>query len=238
MAPTLVGASVDDVQPLSDTEPLAMEGDLAAQMVSGIDKFLMRELKASVERRAKHWKRDFSSCENYVLSIEPNRQRFMKIIGAVDEREKTRLTKNRQPTEVEMRLVASIPTTLPSDSRLGEGEGYKIFAVRWNVLKGVDAEGLLLQPDQNPIADIVALPDCDWTPEMLVGLARGAPEESQFARRLAENGCRVLVPMLIDRRDTYSGNPEVRMTNQPHREFIYRAAYEMGRHIIGYEVQC
>jgi dienelactone hydrolase len=27
------------------------------------------------------------------------------------------------------------------------------------------------------------------------------------------------------------------MTNQPHREFLYRAAYELGRHIIGYEVQ-
>ena len=27
------------------------------------------------------------------------------------------------------------------------------------------------------------------------------------------------------------------MTNQPHREFIYRMAYQLGRHIIGYEVQ-
>ena len=27
------------------------------------------------------------------------------------------------------------------------------------------------------------------------------------------------------------------MTNQPHREFIYRMAFEVGRHIIGYEVQ-
>ena len=27
------------------------------------------------------------------------------------------------------------------------------------------------------------------------------------------------------------------MTNQPHREYIYRMAFEMGRHIIGYEVQ-
>ena len=25
--------------------------------------------------------------------------------------------------------------------------------------------------------------------------------------------------------------------NQPHREFIYRMAFELGRHIIGYEVQ-
>jgi cephalosporin-C deacetylase-like acetyl esterase len=29
----------------------------------------------------------------------------------------------------------------------------------------------------------------------------------------------------------------VRYTNQPHREFIYRQAFEMGRHVIGYEVQ-
>ena len=27
------------------------------------------------------------------------------------------------------------------------------------------------------------------------------------------------------------------MTNQPHREWIWRQAYEIGRHIIGYEVQ-
>src|SRR5262249_4055876 len=77
-----------------------------------------------------------------------------------------------------------------------------------------------------------------WTPEMLVGLAPGVPKESQFARRLAENGCRVVVPVLIDRKDDFSGSAKLnRWTNQPHREFIYRMAYEMGRHIIGYEVQ-
>ena len=27
------------------------------------------------------------------------------------------------------------------------------------------------------------------------------------------------------------------MTNQPHRELLYRMAFEVGRHIIGYEVQ-
>lgn len=226
VTPTLAISSAGDTQPLLDTESLTMEGDLAAKMVAGIDKFLMCEIEASGERRTKHWHQDFSSHENYVRSIQPNRQRFLKIIGAVDQRE-----------EVKMQLVASMPSTLPPDLRAGEGKGYKIFAVRWNVLKGVEAEGLLLQPEQDAIADIVALPDCDWTPEMLVGLSPGVSEEAQFARRLAENGCRVLVPLLIDRRDTYSGNPEVRMTNQPHREFIYRAAYEMGRHIIGYEVQ-
>ncbi|MBM3290205.1 MAG: hypothetical protein FJY92_08650 [Candidatus Hydrogenedentes bacterium] len=47
----------------------------------------------------------------------------------------------------------------------------------------------------------------------------------------------MVVPLLIDRADTYSGTPGVRMTNQPHREFIYRLGYELGRHVIGYEVQ-
>src|SRR5207248_4561968 len=87
-------------------------------------------------------------------------------------------------------------------------------------------------------ACVVAIPDADWTPEMLAGLAPGVPKESQFARILADNGCRVLIPTLIDRKDTWSGNPAIgRMTNQPHREFIYRMAFEMGRHIIGYEMQ-
>jgi dienelactone hydrolase len=73
---------------------------------------------------------------------------------------------------------------------------------------------------------------------MLVGLAPGLSAPEQFAGRLAQNGCRVLVPTLIDRRDTWSGNPKLGvLTNQPHREFVYRQAFEMGRHVIGYEVQ-
>jgi dienelactone hydrolase len=211
-----------NAQTLPDTQPLTMPGDLAAQMVAGIDKFLDREIEASVARRAERWQRDFSSPENYVKSVEPNRQRFLKIIGAADSRE---------PVEVQLLATPAQPALV------GEGAGYKIFAVRWNVFKGVDAEGLLLQPNKKPVADIVALPDCDATPEMLVGLTTGVPKSSQFARRLAASGCRVLVPTLIDRSDTYSGRPDVRMTNQPHREFIYRAAFELGRHVIGFEVQ-
>src|SRR5438067_9405858 len=72
--------------PLPGTQPLTTEGDIAAQMVAGIDKFLLREIELSVERREKFWKRDFSSPEAYNKSIEPNRQRLKKILGVVDER--------------------------------------------------------------------------------------------------------------------------------------------------------
>ncbi len=72
---------------------------------------------------------------------------------------------------------------------------------------------------------------------MLVGLQPGVDASAQFARRLAESGCLVIVPTLIDRKDTWSGISGIRMTNLPHREWIYRMAYQTGRHIIGYEVQ-
>jgi cephalosporin-C deacetylase-like acetyl esterase len=42
---------------------------------------------------------------------------------------------------------------------------------------------------------------------------------------------------LIDRNDTWSGNPRIRMTNQPQREFVYRMAFVTGRTIWGYETQ-
>jgi dienelactone hydrolase len=73
---------------------------------------------------------------------------------------------------------------------------------------------------------------------MLCGLSPGLEPDRQFARRLAESGCEVIVPTLIDRSDEWSGNSRLkRFTNQPHREWIYRQSYELGRHIIGYEVQ-
>jgi len=208
---------------LPGTEPLDLSGDLAMDMVAGIDRFLTRELQASVAGRGAYWQRDFTSHRRYMASVQPNRQRLREMIGLVDARE-----------------AAEIQQVIPVSAacaEIGKGAGHQIYEVRWPVLKGVDAEGLLLQPDGDPVATVIALPDCDATPEMLAGLAPGVPESAQFARRLAENGCRVLVPALIDRRDTYSGVPGIRMTNQPHREFIYRAAFELGRHIIGYEVQ-
>jgi dienelactone hydrolase len=211
-------------QTLPGTRPLTRTGDLAAQMVAGIDKYLMRELAASVEKRKQFWKPDYSAPDAYTKSVQPNRERLKKLLGVVDP---------RVPFN-DLRYVA----TTGQPALVAQTQRYKVHTVRWPVLAGVDAEGLLLEPTGKAVACVVAIPDADGTPEMLAGLAPGVAAPLQSARRLAENGCRVLVPTLIDRKDTWSGNPKIgRMTNQPHREFIYRMAYEMGRHIIGYEVQ-
>ena len=98
-------------------------------------------------------------------------------------------------------------------------------------------KALLLEPLSTAVARVVAVPDADCSPEALVGLAPGVLPAAQFARRLAENGCQVIVPVLINRGDDWSGINGIKMTNQPHREWIYRMAFEVGRHIIGFEVQ-
>ncbi|MEX2120009.1 MAG: hypothetical protein WD847_10485 [Pirellulales bacterium] len=212
-------------EPVPGTAPLELTGDAASAMVDGIDRFLLREIEASVERRGRFWNRDTSSAENYNASVAPNRSRLARIIGAFDPRE---------PID-----GLQLLETTSRPALVGRGEGFEVYAVRWPVLRGVSGEGLLLKPTKSPpLADVVAIPDADQTPEMLAGLVAGIEPESQFARRLAESGCRVVVPVLIDRADTYSVPAGgARRTNQPHREFVYRPAFEMGRHIIGYEVQ-
>ncbi len=209
-------------EPLPGTELLTDNGDLAAAMVAGIDRYLERATRTAAAQRETRWRRDRSSHEAYERSLAPNRERLKKILGLVDP---------RIPTP-ELELVATHQTS----AEVAETDRYRIYAVRWPVYPGVHGEGLLLEPRKGAWGGVVALPDCDATPEMLCGLTSGVPLHSQFARRFVENGLRVLIPVLIDRGDDYSGRADVRWTNQPHREFLYRAAFEMGRHPIGFEV--
>jgi dienelactone hydrolase len=219
----LLGIPLLAQENLPRTAPLTMTGDLAAAMVNGIHHFLDRETAAAPQNRARFWHRDYTSPEAYAKSVDANRERLRIIIGAVDA---------RAPFD-----AVSLLTDTNADSVIAKGPGYRVRAVRWPVFGGVTMEGLMLEPQGAPVARVVAIPDADWSPEMLAGLAPGIPPGAQFARRLAENGCLVLVPTIINREDTWSGIPGIRMTNQPHREWIYRMAFETGRQIVGYEVQ-
>ncbi|WP_237607604.1 alpha/beta hydrolase family protein [Roseimaritima sediminicola] len=197
-----------DAPPLPGTEPLTADGDLAAQMVAGADAFLLRELERSVARRAEYRNRD-----------ESNRQRLAHILGVRDPR-------------LSFDALELVATTARSHE-VGQAAGYKIFAVRWPVIRNVHGEGLLLVPDAPPVANAIAIPDADQTPEMICGLEPGLSRESQFARRLAESGCRVLVPTLISR-EVHRRGGRVDLTN---REYLYRSGFVLGRHLIGFELQ-
>lgn len=207
--------SPPDRSPLPGTEALDWNDDIASRMIDGIDRFLLMQTAATAQRRGETWKADLSSPEKYNAWLEPKRQRLAHILGVRDPR-----------------VPAAAPQvvgTLDEPALLSKGPRFSVYAVRWGAFRDVEGEGLLLVPEGKVAAKVVAIPDAAQTPEMLVGLQEGLPPDSQFARRLAENGCLVLVPVVINR--------EVSVRKLTNREYLYRPAFEMGRHIIGYEVQ-
>ncbi len=216
-----------DDEVLSGTTLLTVQQPLDEVMVAGLHRYCLRELAASREKRVARWNRGDASTPAYLASVAGHRERFRAAVGVVDPRLTAELS-NPQRFE----LVSS----LDRSSIVAQNRLVTVHAVRWPVLEGVTAEGLLLVP-ATLHAGVVALPDADWTPEMFCGVSDGLSESVQFVRRLAESGCLVAIPMLISRRDEFSGNSRVAFTNQPHREFLSRQAFEVGRHVIGYEVQ-
>lgn len=222
------------LESLPGTKPLTMKGDITSQLVDGVDRFLLKQIEASVAKRKQYWNYDFSSPEAFEKSIEPNRKRLAHILGVRDP---------RVPFDAPLLLATTNQPAL-----VGEGKNFKVYAVRWPVLADPDpkrnnvvvhGEGLLLEPNKHSGKSCVMIPDADQTPEQVAGLTKGDAVHLQFARFAAEVlDCRVLIPTLISRevkprpRPGNSGGGT--MTN---REYLYRSSFILGRHLIGYEVQ-
>src|SRR5436190_20712058 len=196
----LLSAGVARAWQVPGAELLTGDDDLSAKMMDGAHRFVERKIAESPAARQRHWQRNFSSRAAYEKSVELNRTRFREKIGLVDPR---------------------LPAAM---ERFGDAPGVRVYQVRWPVLDGVDGEGLLLEPAKPAVARVVAIPDAGQTPEQIAGLAPGLAPEQQFARRLAEHGCLAVIPTLLDRTSRWSGYPEIRMTDQTHREWNYRQA--------------
>lgn len=220
--------------PLPNTQPLTWNlspQEVSRKMLNGAHAFIDEKIKQSRDGRAELWRRDFSSPRDYERSVGPNRKRFMDIIGI---RDKGMSVVSYHPLFNEDTPVSMQKITVTDDQEaVAETDQYIVYQVRWPVLGNIYGEGLLLRPKTNAVANIIAIPDADQTPEQLVGLSSGVPSESQFARRMAENGYQVLVPVLISRDPVFAGEQK----EQTYREWIYRQAFHMGEHLIGYEVR-
>jgi dienelactone hydrolase len=219
-----------DGEPLSNTAPLTKHGDIAGELVDGVDRFLMDKLADSRNQRDQVWSANLSDPQKRDATLKLRRQRLAKMLGVVDQR-----------TE---HVTVEYQTTVGDSGKIGAADTFDVYAVKWPVLTDPDplreqpvlfAEGLLLKPKlgKQTIAYAVALPDSANSPEQISGLAPGVPPQCQFAKSLAELGCTVLVPTLIDR-EMVQRNGRSTLSN---REFLYRPAFELGRHLIGYEIQ-
>ena len=209
---------------LPNTEPLKVSGDIASQMIDGIDKFLLKEIESNRKKRLENWQKAVVAAPiakkptALIDLMEEKRKRLAKILGAHDER-------------VAFNDLTIVATT--SNSGIFESTGqFKVVSIRWPTIGDMWAEGLLLQPEDAVKAHVVVIPDADQTPLQLAGLQDGSKTPA-LARILATHGCQVIVPTLVNRK-LEKRNGRANLTS---REFLYRPAFELGRHLIGYELQ-
>src|SRR3954451_2838336 len=83
---SLSSGLAEEAAVLPGTTTLRLQGDLSAQMVSGIDQHLTKLTEESVASRAKFWKRDFGTAAGYQQSLQPNREHLRAMIGAAEPR--------------------------------------------------------------------------------------------------------------------------------------------------------
>lgn len=204
-------SSLSQADPLPGTQPLDATGDLSAKMVAGIDTWLERETAHAAEERARAWGAAAKDPAQWEGFAKARREELRHLLGIVDKRE-----------------TGSLEYVGPADSgQKAEDDGhFSTEHVRWPVFPGVHGEGVLFLPKKTPRGVLIVLPDADVVPEKTLAL--------DFLMQ----DWAVLSVTLVDRRDNWSGSEALqRFTNQPHREWIYRQAFELGRTLIGYETQ-
>jgi len=211
-------------QTLPETSPLEWEeADLSGRLMDGAHRFVERKISEVPEKRDSLWLRDFSSVDAYRASVAANREHLKIIVGAVDQ---------RLPAAMERYGDDANPALVAETSR------YRVEQVRWPVLEGLWGAGLLVQPKAEVVGSIVVVPDADQSPEQWLGLAPGLDATSQVVRRCAENGFEIIIMQTIRRDKIATDDARLSESEQTYREWIYRQAFHMGRHVIGYEVQC
>ncbi len=215
------GSAEHEAESIPGTVLLQGTEDLASVMVEGIDRFLLRELAEAPARREAFWQNEVCPPEKRSKALAQLRGELRHILGVRD---------NLVP-----RPQLHVRVSVGNSGVVAASDRVDILEVRWPAFDDVWGEGILFQPrTQEPRAQVLIIPDVSPSPfgEPPAELGGLSQWEFETALRLAESGCRVLVPGIITReiRPYYS----VKLSQ---REFVYRPAYELGRHIIGYELQ-
>lgn len=205
---------------LPGTAPLELTKPLHEVMVQGISLFAERELAKAREQRTASWVSESDREASRVAA----RKRLREYIGAVDP-----LTDS---DESWISVQSADQISIFSDDGVVLAQGHQL---KIPVTEGITCEtqffrGSNQDGNDAPVADrpvFVLLAD----PHLI------AQDHWELPVSIARRGGTVACPVLVDRNTEFSMHPEIRQTNMPHREYLYRLGFNMGRHIVGYEVE-
>ncbi|MCA8996504.1 MAG: dienelactone hydrolase family protein [Planctomycetaceae bacterium] len=214
---------------LPNSAPLQMEEPLDVVMVRGISHFADRELAKVREVRRPSWVDETPTTDAGQNERDEARKRLKRIIGYPEELEFL---------PVQMFTQLSNVYSVPESFR----DSLTVMTNRWEVLPGVHGHALTARKrlpraqQRERLQVVLVIPDADTLPEEMFGIGSEEPNPPPLAKRLADAGYHVVCPVLINRNHQFSGHPDIRWTNMPHREYVYRTLFEMGRHPVGLEV--
>ncbi len=226
----VTGAWSQSPDTLPGTTRLTMEGDITSQLVDGVDRYLLNKLERARINRIESWPKPTAAATDYAKSTADFRRQLAKQIGLRDDEERTTAGLFYMPDV----KAAQVTSQLGKSPYVAEGQDWKAAEVRWSVLPGVDGQGLLLEPNSSPKFFAIVIPDAGQTPEDLCGIGKSDRPAFHAACYLAAAGGRVVVPSVIGR--TIEARREGSGTLLTDQEFLYRSAYELGRHIVGYQL--
>lgn len=192
---------------LPGTKQLRWEGDLASRMIDGIDLFLLRKLSESPAERMAYW--GDTSIPHHEKTVAARKQ-LAHVLGIRDSRSDT--------------SALQLVSTLRKSSELTRNSDFTVHRVRWKAVGEIHGEGLLFEPHRTAAANLILLPDANQTPESVANQG--------YAARFSAAGCRVVIPALVSR--TVVKRRRSELTN---REYLYRSSFELGRQLVGYEIQ-
>lgn len=213
------------IHALAGTEPLDWpESDLSPRMMQAAHTFVEAQIAKTGRTR--------TPVRGDAENADSMRGKLREILGVVEE---------RLPPRMEHFGDDDNPAVF------AETDDFQVFQVRWPVFADVYGEGLLIRPRGMVAGRVVVIPDADQHPEDLLGLRKaGSPaaavatdgrSDSTVARRLAENGFIVVVPAIVSRHKMPTEDRRLIQADYTSREWIYRQAFHMGRHVIGYDLQ-
>ncbi len=210
---------VSPIETLAGTKPIEWpESDLSGRLMIGAHRFVESRIEAANGKRREL---KFDDEKRSALRAE-----LQTLLGVVEERLPPRL--ERFGDDANPALVS-------------ESETARVYQVRWPVFANVFGEGLFVQQKQKEqdktVGLCIVVPDADQSPEQLLGLAEGLQPNEQIAARLAANGFDLLIPTIINREKRQTDDDRTKRADLTDREWIYRQAFHMGRHVIGYDVQ-
>lgn len=196
---------------LPGTSLLTWKQDYSVVMNAGIDRFLLEQTQKVRDLRTRRWNHGATTRQDYDRFLSAKREKLGQILGLVEPR-------------------VSGPF-LFADTTFDKvpGQQYTIRSVCWRVFDDYLAEGVFVAPlEKNPTKLVIAVPHCGMEP---LAYFKSVPYLTQLANK---GECAIVVVATVGRQPRRLAN---RPVDYPAREALFQSAWEVGRHVIGYEIE-